>query len=161
MAKSFDSKQARQTLDNIRKTIDEKKEKLGEMNESKQDLIEMRKTIEELDMDEDVKNNMIELLIESYENLKNEGQQESNNLDSTAKKADDIKSEIINAEGDTKAAAENLSRKSKTLEKLGINVFDEAKATAQESLRELQELKDETMTNIDEIMKTAHELSSL
>ena len=161
MAKSFDSKQARQTLDNVRKTIDEKKEKLGEMNESKQELFEMRKAIEELDMDEDVKNNMIELLNESYENLQDQGKQESDDLDSTAKESDDLKSEIIDAESDTKAAAENLSSNSRVLEKLGINVFGEAKAEAEASLQELQELKEESITNIDEIMNLAHELSSL
>lgn len=161
MAKSFDGKQARQTLDNVRKTIDEKKEKLGEMNESKQELLEMRKTIDGLDIDEDVKNNMIELLNESYENLQDQGKQESEDLDSTAKESDDIKSEIMNAENDTKAAAESLSSKSKVLEKLGINVFDEAKAEAEASLQELQELKEESITNIDEIMKLAQELSSL
>lgn len=161
MAKSFDSKKARQTLDNMRNTIDEKKEKLGDMNESKQELIKMRKTLENLDVDEDVKNNMIELLIESYENLQDDGKQESNALDSAAKEADEIKSEIMDAEDDTKVASERLSNKSRVLEKFGINAFDEAKATAEESLQELQQLKEESMTDIQEIMKLSQELSSL
>lgn len=161
MAKSFDSKQAKITLDNATKSLDEKTEKLNEFNEAKQDLFEMRKTIDGLDMDEDVKNNIIELLNSTYENLQEQAKQEANALDALAKETDATKLEIMDAEVDTAKAVESISSKSNILEKMGLNILDEAKSEAELSLQELQELKEESIKDIDEIMKLAHELNSI
>lgn len=161
MAKTFDSKKSRQTLDNIRKSIDEKKQKLDELNASKQDLFEMRNTIDSLDMDENLKAKMDTLLVQAYENLKDQGKAQSVELDETIKEAEDTKSEIMDTETDTREAVESLSNKSGFLEKVGIHVFDEAKAEAEASLQELQDHREESIEDINEILKLSHEFNAI
>lgn len=161
MSKSFDKNKTRQAMDGYKKEINERKQKLEELSESKQELLDARSAIEGLGLDEDVKDTIISSLISSLENVRSEGKAESSKLDDTTKKYDDTKMEIMDAESETEKSIDSLSKKSSVLEKIGINVLDESREQAEKSLQELREMREESTDDISELLKLGQDLDSL
>ena len=116
--------------------------------------------IEDSDIDEEAKSNIIELLNNAYENLRDEAKEQSNELDDTIKEVNDVKEEVLDSEDDTKQSIDKLSN-TNILGKIGINVFDKARERATESLQELQTIKDESAEQIKEILNISADFQDL
>ena len=160
--KSFKIEQAKSKQNEIRKNIEQKENRLRELDESKEKLMEAGMEIQASDIDEEIKNTIMDRINSGLKEISEKGKEETEEMDGNLKELEEIKSETEESLESNLSESEKLAAKKEFLDKLGLGrTLDNAVNDLQSNQQDLESLKESLLEDEKKLMDIAHQLENL
>lgn len=160
MAHSIDKVKDRQN--EIKQNLETKKGELSELGEQKQSALEIGKEVQDSNMDDDAKRNVMDLINQELENISEKGKELSTEMGDDFSSLEDAKEEVSEMSEGTEQERRKLEQKKSFFEKFGLGKnIDSAISEMDDSQTRLDELRNSLLEDEKALTEVSHKLSSL
>ena len=160
MAHSIDKVKDRQN--EIKQNLETKKGELSELGEQKQSALEIGKEVQDSNMDDDAKRNVMDLINQELEDISEKGKELSTEMGDDFSSLEDAKEEVSEMSESTEQERRKLEQKKSFFEKFGHGKnIDSAISEMDDSQTRLDELRNSLLEDEKALTEVSHKLSSL
>lgn len=162
MGKSYDISKNKEGIKEIKTNLESKKGELSKLEEQKKELLDAITDVEGAKIDDNTKKVIEDSLKSSLEANKNKGGELSNELGKEMKKMEAIKQDAMDSMSDATDQKNSLSKKKSLLDRFGIGkMLDGATKSLDQNIKDLEDVKDDSIETMRELEKASMKASKL
>lgn len=162
MGKNYDLSKSKEGIKEIKTNLENKKGELSKLEEQKQQLLDAITDVEGAKIDDSTKKVIEDSLKSSLEANKNKGGELSNELGKEMKRMEEIKQDAMESMSDASNQKSSLMKKKSMLDRFGIGkMLDGATKHLDQNMKDLEEVKDDSIETMRELEQASLKASTL
>ena len=162
MGKSYNISKNKEGIKEIKANLESKKGELSKLEEQKKELLDAIMDVEGAKIDDNTKKVIEDSLKRSLEANKNKGGELSNELGQEMKKMEALNQDAMESMADATVKKNSLSKKKSLLDRFGIGkMLDGAAKSLDQNIKELEDVKDDSIETMRELEKASMKASTL
>ena len=162
MGKSYDVSKSKDGIKEIKANLEKKRGELSKLEEQKRELLEAVTDVEGTKIDDSTKRIIEDSLKNSLEANKQKGGELSDELGKEMKRMEAIKQDAMESISDASDQRSSLMKKKDLLERFGIGkMLDGATKKLNENIKELEDVKNDSVETMRELEKTSLKAGTL